>query len=113
MKRTRINPMSAKKRKQIPHDSEVREKVCHNQKGCWMSTKGIYGGVCIGDICKGCGVKQRGQMLHEFAHEVNKSQGGTTSEENCRYLCINCHKGGDHHEKIVLDSQPMWSRKEG
>ena len=112
MKRSRLKPMSAKKRAQIPHEAEVRQRVCHSQGGCWVSTRGLYGGVCIGDICagEGCGEKQKGQMLHEFAHKVNLSQGGKTDEENCRYLCTKCHKGGDHHESINLDSQPMWGK---
>lgn len=110
-RKSRINPISAKKRKQIPRESAVRQNVCHSQGGCWVSTGGIYGGVCIGDKCKGCNTKQKGQMLHEFAHEVNKSQGGATDTENCRYLCIKCH-AGEHHIRVV-DSQPQWSRKEG
>lgn len=113
MKRSRINPISAKKREAMRDEVKVRQACCSRAGGVWLSTEGIYGGVCVGGKCEECGKPPRGRMLLEFAHDIARSQGGETSEDNCYYKCIECHKGGDHHEKIVLDSKPQWSRKEG
>ena len=114
MKRTRIKTISAKKRRAMREEVTVRQAVCLRAGGCWIDDNlSLYGGVCVGGTCEECGKPPRGRMRLEFAHEIARSHGGETTKENTWMKCIECHKGGDHHESIILDSKPQWSRKEG
>lgn len=83
MKRTRINPISDKKRAQLKAERLLTGRLIIKQDG----------------KCK-CGRKLGwGSAKHE---KIFRSRDGDpTSEENCEVLCLLCH-GKEHHLKLVV-----------
>ena len=75
MRRTPINPISQKRKKQLLLENELKKKLYKLQGG----------------LCADCGKKAdwRGWQKHEV---VFRSQGGDpTNETNCRLICAKCH----------------------
>ena len=58
------------------------------------------------ETCEVCGKGNRALHVH---HKKLLSQGGTDTFDNFSLECEECH-GGDHHLKVKIDEQPMWSK---
>ena len=77
MTRTKLRPVSAKRRKIMPARKDCRETVFRRAGGkCEIRRPGVCTGAC------------------EQVHEVTaRSQGGSiTDPENCRGTCAPCHE---------------------
>jgi len=117
MKKTHINPISAKKQKAIPEEKKAKV-LCAQRAGCVRveDEKGVHwvGGYCeaylVPDL-EPCGKRMYGRIgLHPHRIEFG-SQGGKYTEDNIAMLCPDCHARA--HNVNVVHSQPQWGRKEG
>lgn len=101
--------MSAKKRAQKPSELAVYIE-CAKRAGCVIMEYGrsvSWPGGC----CEDCGMRMHGRITLHPHHIIFRSQGGKTEPDNIAMVCPDCHS--KRHNLRVLDSQPMWSRKEG
>ena len=83
MKRTRINPISAKKRQQMLQEKEVKQQLL----------------IRAGNKCEECG--SFGDFRGLSKHEIKpRSRGGDPTDPlNCRILCGDCHDKA-HHRRV-------------
>ncbi len=89
MKRTRINPISDKKREQMKAELAIRNKLCERAGGLFV-TDGIHFR-CIGGICEEC--RRAPSWIGLHPHErVFRSRGGRLSLSNSIMICDTCHK---------------------
>ena len=88
LNRTKINPISDKRREEMKAEYEIREQLCGRAGGYWVRSGSYYR--CIGGLCEGCSQPPdwRGLSPHEKKH---RSQGGKLSLENSKMLCGKCH----------------------
>ena len=85
MKRTRINPISKKKRKQIEEEKPIREVLAKRANG----------------HCEECGRPESQSIGGLHPHEkVFRSHGGRLTESNSKLLCHICHSA-KHGIKVV------------
>lgn len=111
MKKSRINPMSDKKRKGVNESLPILKECCERAKGTFVTDNIIKHG-CLGGECEDCGERQPyGQPRLHPHHIIFQSHGGKTDVENIAMVCPNCHSKA--HNINVVHSQPMWKRKEG
>ena len=79
MKRTRLNPISAKRRSQLLKENELKKILFKKQGGLCADCHGVC--------------DWRGFEKHEV---IYRSRGGdATNESNCRLVCAKCHSA--HH----------------
>ena len=83
MKRSRINPISDKKKIEKGIEAELRAKLLEEH----------------GHKCMECGKYNVGLSLH---HIIFKSRGGKSEIDNVENLCISCHSR-KHGIKVVGD----------
>ena len=88
MKRTRLNPISDKKREQMKAELAIRNKLCERAGGLFV-TDGTHFR-CIGGKCEGCGRAPSWIGLHPH-EKIFRSQGGKLSMENTVMVCGRCH----------------------
>jgi hypothetical protein len=108
MKRSRINPISPKKRIQIAKEKSIRPKLCERAGGTWLTNE--WGQeYCVG-FCEwehpteGWRCNKWG-VLHPH-EKLFRGKGGELSMENSIMCCIYC-QGKDHGERVV-ESHPRW-----
>lgn len=105
MKRTRINPISEKKREQIKEELPIRKQLCERASGYWLYTSWAYGeetsGVCVNGLCEKCHKPPDWRGLHPH-EKVFRAQGGKLSLENSVMLCGKC-SSAEHGIKEVSD----------
>ncbi len=78
MRRSRINPISKKKRLELEQEKKLSAELFAKQKG----------------KCYDCGKPLGwGSALH---HIIFRSHGGKTDAENCVLLCLSCHMARHH-----------------
>ncbi len=90
LKRTRIKPMSEKRRSMLAVEHEARVALCERAGGSWQPTS-RYGGNCVGGVCEKCHRTPddfRGLSPHE---RVFRSHGGELSLANSEMRCGFCH----------------------
>ncbi len=93
MKRTHLNPISEKHKKEIAKERKLKKELIEENGKCCMKcgSKGDFRGI-------------------QLVHKIPKSLGGKTNRENCYLGCGKCHFVDEHGIKEV-DSKPMWSKK--
>lgn len=99
MKKTRIPPMSKKKREQIKDERPARIAICERAGGEWLYKTDGFGvrlnsneGVCIGGLCEICHRPPCGPDWLLHPHEkLYRSRGGKLTEENSLMVCNICH----------------------
>lgn len=74
MKRTRINKVSSRRKKEMEQEARMRWILMYKQSA----------------LCAECGRIGDWRGL-QLSHEIPKSQGGRTSIANCKLLCGRCH----------------------
>lgn len=106
MKRTRIPPISEKKRAQIKGEIEIRRQLCERAGGYFV-TDGTKSR-CIGGRCELCGRPPDWRGLHPH-EEPFKSHGGKLSLKDSKMVCGKC--SNERHGIKEVDSKPQWSRE--
>ena len=74
MKKTPLRKTSAKRRQEMARESHMRWILGYKQQ----------------NRCAECGGSGDFRGL-SLSHEIPKSQGGRTTEKNCKLLCGKCH----------------------
>ena len=118
MKRSPINPMSAKKKQQILEEIEARKALAQRCGGVFIVTKWDkegrdWGGFCLGGRCEICGnyPHQSPPDFELHPHEkVFRSRLGKMTLENSKMVCNTC--GMKEHNLRPVESKPMWSKNE-
>lgn len=88
MKRTRIRPISEKRKAELKQEGLIRKQLCERAGGLffWDGKQGV----CLQGKCEECGKPPDWRGLHP--HErVFRSQGGKVSLKNSLMLCGKCH----------------------
>lgn len=89
VKKTRIKPISDKRKAEMEGEYEIREQLCERAGGYWVRSGHQYR--CIGGLCELCGQPPDwiGLEMHE---KIFRSAGGKVSLDNSIMLCDTCHK---------------------
>ena len=69
-----MNKISSKRKKELEQEKRMRWILMYKQSG----------------LCAECGRTPDWRGL-QLSHEIPKSQGGRTTEKNCKLLCGKCH----------------------
>lgn len=99
MKRTRIPPISEKRKAEMEAEYEIRKQLCERAGGFWVRSGSHYR--CLGGLCELCNFPPdwRGLSPHE---KIHRAQGGHLSLDNSLMLCGHCHSQ-EHRIKEVND----------
>ena len=57
-----------------------------------------------GGKCKDCSVSKEPDK-GQFDHIIPSSDGGTSSEDNCQFLCVLCHEAKTKAENIIRSAR--------
>ena len=106
MKKSRINPVSKKRKVQLKDELIIRSQLCERAGGEFHSHGGES--VCLGGLCELCKNPPDWRGLHPH-EQTFRSQGGKLSMENSKMVCGKC-SNKEHHINEVA-SEPMWSKE--
>lgn len=88
MKKSRIKPLSDKKKEELKNEVPIREELCRRCGGVFIFD-GVTG-YCRGGYCELCHNPPR--WLPLSPHEIKfRSAGGKLSLDNSIMLCYTCH----------------------
>ena len=96
MKKSRINPISDKRKALLERELPIKCEIIRRAK----------------NKCGQCG--KEASMLYPLAvhhKKIGADREEIKSVEDGIALCIKCHLGGRHGLKIILDSQPQFGGK--
>ena len=97
LKRTRIRPISERKKHQIELEKPIRKLLAERCGGAWVETDTLIGGFCSGGTCETKGCERRGAveyypLFNLHPHEnLSRAHGGKLTLWNSTMICNWCH----------------------